>query len=148
MLTAVAIAVDGLGFAAWLFLSSVGLTLIYGVMRILNIAHGGFYALGAYSSAWAIGLYTQTGSTIALTYLIIPLTALAVGVIAGLLIERGILRFMYGDTSASSSARCFRGDLSSSILNSSSIFSISHSHAGMSLCAHRSRGGVLGFSTS
>ena len=96
MLTAVAIAVDGLGFAAWLFLSSVGLTLIYGVMRILNIAHGGFYALGAYSSAWAIGLYTQTGSTIALTYLIIPLTALAVGVIAGLLIERGILRFMYG----------------------------------------------------
>lgn len=96
MLTAVAIAVDGLGFAAWLFLSSVGLTLIYGVMRILNIAHGGFYALGAYSSAWAIGLYAQTGNTIALTYLIIPLAALVAGVVAGLLIERGILRFMYG----------------------------------------------------
>lgn len=96
MLTAVAIAVDGLGFAAWLFLSSVGLTLIYGVMRILNIAHGGFYALGAYSSAWAIGLYTQTGNTIALTFLIIPLAALIAGVVVGLLIERGILRFMYG----------------------------------------------------
>lgn len=96
MLTAVAIAVDGLGFAAWLFLSSVGLTLIYGVMRILNIAHGGFYALGAYSAAWAIGLYTQTGNTIALTYLIIPLAALVAGVVAGLLIERGVLRFMYG----------------------------------------------------
>lgn len=96
MLTAVAIAVDGLGFAAWLFLSSVGLTLIYGVMRILNIAHGGFYALGAYSAAWAIGLYTQTGSTIALTYLIIPVAALVAGVVSGLLIERGILRFMYG----------------------------------------------------
>lgn len=96
MLTAVAIAVDGLGFAAWLFLSSVGLTLIYGVMRILNIAHGGFYALGAYTAAWAIGLYTQTGSTIALTYLIIPLAALVAGVVSGLLVERGILRFMYG----------------------------------------------------
>ncbi|GAB2187650.1 branched-chain amino acid ABC transporter permease [Roseibium sp. LAB1] len=96
MLTAVAIAVDGLGFAAWLFLSSVGLTLVYGVMRILNIAHGGFYALGAYTSAWAIGLYTQTGSTIALTYLIIPLAALAAGLVSGLLVERGILRFMYG----------------------------------------------------
>lgn len=96
MLTAVAIAVDGLGFAAWLFLSSVGLTLIYGVMRILNIAHGGFYALGAYSSAWAIGLYAQTGSTIALTYLIIPLAALVAGVVAGIIIERGVLRFMYG----------------------------------------------------
>lgn len=96
MLTAIAIAVDGLGFAAWLFLSSVGLTLIYGVMRILNIAHGGFYALGAYSAAWAIGLYTQTGNTIALTYLIIPVAALVAGVVSGLVIERGILRFMYG----------------------------------------------------
>lgn len=96
MLTAIAIAVDGLGFAAWLFLSSVGLTLIYGVMRILNIAHGGFYALGAYSAAWAIGLYTQTGNTIALTYLIIPVAALVAGLVSGLLIERGILRFMYG----------------------------------------------------
>lgn len=96
MLTAVAIAVDGLGFAAWLFLSSVGLTLIYGVMRILNIAHGAFYALGAYTAAWAIGLYTQTGNTIALTYLIIPAAALVAGITAGLLVERGILRFMYG----------------------------------------------------
>ncbi|GJL98396.1 MAG: branched-chain amino acid ABC transporter permease [Methyloligella sp.] len=96
MLTAVAISLDGLGFAAWLFLASVGLTLIYGVMRILNIAHGGFYALGAYSAAWAIGLYTQTGQTIALTYLIIPMAALIVGVVAGLTIERGVMRHMYG----------------------------------------------------
>lgn len=96
MLTAVAIFVDGLGFAAWLFLSSVGLTLIYGVMRILNIAHGGFYALGAYSAAWAIGLYTQTGATVALTFLIIPVMAVLAGVTAGLVVERGVLRFMYG----------------------------------------------------
>lgn len=96
MLTAVAILIDGLGFAAWLFLSSVGLTLIYGVMRILNIAHGGFYALGAYSSAWAIGLYMQTGAPVAFTYLLIPMMAIVVGLVAGLLIERGILRFMYG----------------------------------------------------
>lgn len=96
MLTTVAIVVDGLGFSAWLFLSSVGLTLIYGVMRILNIAHGGFYALGAYSAAWSIGLYMQTGGSVALTFLLIPMAALIAGVIAGLLIERGILRFMYG----------------------------------------------------
>ncbi|MFK7878023.1 MAG: branched-chain amino acid ABC transporter permease [Paracoccaceae bacterium] len=96
MLTTVAIIVDGLGFSAWLFLSSVGLTLIYGVMRILNIAHGGFYALGAYSAAWSIGLYMQTGGSVALTFLLIPVAALIAGVIAGLLIERGILRFMYG----------------------------------------------------
>lgn len=96
MLTAVAIAVDGLGFAAWLFLSSVGLTLIYGVMRILNMAHGGFYALGAYSSAWAVGLYMQTGQPVALTFLIMPVMAIVAGVVSGLVMERGVLRFMYG----------------------------------------------------
>ncbi len=96
MSTAIAILIDGLGFASWLFLSSVGLTLVYGVMRILNIAHGGFYALGAYSSAWAIGVYAATGNTIALTFLIIPLAALIAGLIAGLVVERGILKFMYG----------------------------------------------------
>ena len=96
MLTAIAITVDGLGFAAWLFLSSVGLTLIYGVMRILNIAHGGFYALGAYSSAWAIGLYATTGSPIVFSFLLIPLAALIAGLASGLLVERGVLKFMYG----------------------------------------------------
>ncbi|WP_282093347.1 branched-chain amino acid ABC transporter permease [Epibacterium ulvae] len=96
MQTAVAISVDGLGFAAWLFLSSVGLTLIYGVMRILNIAHGGFYALGAYSSAWAIGLFVNSGGAVVYSFLLIPLAALLAGTIAGLLVERGILRYMYG----------------------------------------------------
>lgn len=96
MLTTVAIIVDGLGFSAWLFLSSVGLTLIYGVMRILNIAHGGFYALGAYSASWAVGLYLETGNPIALAYLLIPFMALVSGITIGLVIERGVLRFMYG----------------------------------------------------
>ena len=40
------IIVDGFVFAAILFLLSVGLTLIFGVLRILNISHGGIYALG------------------------------------------------------------------------------------------------------
>ncbi len=96
MQTAVAITVDGMGFAAWLFLSSVGLTLIYGVMRILNIAHGGFYALGAYSSAWAIGIFISSGGGVVYSFLLIPLAALVAGTVAGLMVERGVLRFMYG----------------------------------------------------
>ena len=42
-------------YAAVLFLIAAGLSLIYGVMRIVNLAHGTFYALGAYVSAWAVG---------------------------------------------------------------------------------------------
>jgi len=95
MLTAVAIVLDGLSFSAWLFLVSAGLTLIYGVMRILNIAHGGFYAFGAYTSAMFVGWYSSTDGHPALVYLFIFLAALVVGILLGLLIERGFLRFMY-----------------------------------------------------
>ena len=38
-------------YAAWLFIVAVGLTLIYGVMKVLNVAHGGFYSMGAYAAA-------------------------------------------------------------------------------------------------
>jgi branched-chain amino acid transport system permease protein len=96
MLTAVAIFLDGLGFAAWLFLASVGLTLIYGVMRILNIAHGSLYTLGAYAAASAIGAYSATGSNPWGAYVLLFLAAIAVGIVFGLLIERGVLRVMYG----------------------------------------------------
>ncbi len=51
------ILLDGLFYAAWVFTVSLGLTLIYGVMRILNIAHGSFYALGAYGAASSLNFY-------------------------------------------------------------------------------------------
>ena len=52
-----AILVDGTVYFSWLFIVSMGLTLIYGVMKILNIAHGSFYALGAYAAASAVGAW-------------------------------------------------------------------------------------------
>jgi branched-chain amino acid transport system permease protein len=96
VLTAVAILVDGAVFAAWLFIVSVGLTLIYGVMRILNIAHGSLYALGAYAAASMVGAYFAQGYLPLASYLLLPAAALLVGVVAGLAIERGVLRLMYG----------------------------------------------------
>ena len=42
-------------YASVLFLIAGGLSLIYGVMRIVNLAHGMLYAFGAYVSAWAVG---------------------------------------------------------------------------------------------
>ena len=45
------ILVDGLTYASWLFIVALGLTLVFGVLKILNIAHGSFYAAGAYAAA-------------------------------------------------------------------------------------------------
>ena len=50
-------------YAAVLFLIAAGLSLIYGVMRIVNLAHGTFYALGAYVSAWAVGTAFGLGAS-------------------------------------------------------------------------------------
>ena len=48
---AVTILVDGITYASWLFIVALGLTLVFGVLKILNIAHGSFYAVGAYMAA-------------------------------------------------------------------------------------------------
>lgn len=96
MLDPTLILVDGVVYASWLFLVAVGLTLIYGVMNILNVAHGSLYALGAFTAAWTIGQYLDMGWTPYGAYLILLLAAIAVGLVFGLIIERGILRWMYG----------------------------------------------------
>ena len=95
MLSFVAILIDGVVYASWLFVIGIGLTLIYGVMNILNVAHGSLYALGAYSAAWLIGQYFLLDYPAAASYLLILIAAVAIGVIFGFIIERGLLRFMY-----------------------------------------------------
>ena len=94
--TVLAIVVDGLVFASWLFIVALGLTLIFGVMQILNVAHGSFYAFGAYVAANGIGVYYEAGLAPIGGFAVIAVSAVAVGVVLGLALERGLLRFMYG----------------------------------------------------
>jgi branched-chain amino acid transport system permease protein len=74
---------------------SAGLTIIFGVMKILNVAHGSFYAWGAYTAAFFIGKFSDMGLPDALGFLIIVAAAIVVGVILGFIIEQGILKHMY-----------------------------------------------------
>ncbi len=96
MQTLTVIFVEGVVYAAWLFIVAIGLTLIYGVMKILNVAHGSLYALGAYTAAWLIGEYFAGGWPPLGSYLVLFVAAIIVGVVFGLVIERGILQWMYG----------------------------------------------------
>ena len=96
MAAAVTILVDGLTYASWLFIVALGLTLVFGVLKILNIAHGSFYALGAYAAAsfvgWAAALKWAPGwSLVAML-----LAAVAVAALVAPITERGLLRFFYG----------------------------------------------------
>ena len=85
-----AILVDGTVYFSWLFIVSMGLTLIYGVMKILNIAHGSFYALGAYTAASAVGAYFAGNYPAAGSFLVLIAAGIAVGAAAGFLVERGL----------------------------------------------------------
>lgn len=96
MLTAFAILTDGLVYAAYLFIVAIGLTLIFGVMKILNVAHGAFYAFGAYGAATAVGVYFDRGLPVAGGFLAMVLAGMALGLIIGIVLERGVLRLVYG----------------------------------------------------
>jgi branched-chain amino acid transport system permease protein len=95
-MAALAILVDGLIYASWLFIVALGLTLVYGVMRILNLAHGSLYAIGAYAAASLVGWYFAQGYAPWASYLLLFAAAVISGALSGLLIERGVLRLMYG----------------------------------------------------
>jgi branched-chain amino acid transport system permease protein len=65
-------------------------------MRILNMAHGSLYALGAYTAASLAGAWLRAGYPPLGSYAVLVLSAVLVGVVVGPLIERGLLRFCYG----------------------------------------------------
>src|SRR5260370_6962544 len=65
-------------------------------MKILNLAHGSFYALGAYAAASLAGRWLSSGRAPFGSYAMLILAAILVGLVVGPLIERGLLRFMYG----------------------------------------------------
>jgi branched-chain amino acid transport system permease protein len=96
MAAALTILIDGLTYASWLFIVALGLTLVFGVLKILNMAHGSFYAIGAYMAAsfvsWGATLKWAPGFTL----VAMLLAAVAVAVIMAPLVERSLLRSFYG----------------------------------------------------
>jgi branched-subunit amino acid ABC-type transport system permease component len=80
-------ALNGLAYGALLFLLSVGLTMIFGMLDIVNLAHGSFYMLGAYAGLATLAV---TGN-----FWLAALAAPLVVGLVGALVERGLLRPLY-----------------------------------------------------
>ena len=91
---------NALLYASVLFLIAGGLSLIYGVMRIVNLAHGNLYAFGAYVTAWAIGLVASGSAAggppprLIVLFLLLPAGAIAAAAL-GALLEPTLLRPFY-----------------------------------------------------
>jgi branched-chain amino acid transport system permease protein len=80
--------INGISIGSWLFLVAVGLSLIFGVLGVLNFAHGALFMVGAYVGVVVLG---NVGNF----WVGIVLAALAVGII-GAIIEVGFIRQLYG----------------------------------------------------
>lgn len=80
---------NGLATGMLIFLLAAGLTLIFGLMDVLNFAHGGLFAWGAYSGIW---FYTTTGS-----FLIGIIGAIITGFLLGIITEKWIIKPVYGN---------------------------------------------------
>lgn len=78
---------NGLQLGITLFLMSAGLTLVFGIMRVINLAHGSFYMIGAYVCATVAG---STGS-----FLLGLLAALPAAALCGMIVEFFVLRRLY-----------------------------------------------------
>src|SRR6056297_1826826 len=78
---------NGLQLGVTLFLLSAGLTLVFGIMQVINLAHGSFYMIGAYVAATVAA---STGSFLLGLAVALPVTALI-----GMLVEMSILRRLY-----------------------------------------------------
>ena len=85
---------DGLSYAAAVFMVAVGLNLVFGVMRVLNVAHGSLYAIGGYAAA-SLGLFVASlGAPPWAGLPVLLAAAVLVGALLGPLIERLLLRRM------------------------------------------------------
>jgi branched-chain amino acid transport system permease protein len=83
------LALNGLATGMLIFLLAAGLTLIFGLMDVLNFAHGGLFAWGAYSGVW---VYALTDS-----FVLGIIGAIATGLILGMITEKFIIQPVYGN---------------------------------------------------
>lgn len=83
------LALNGVVNGALYFLMAAGLTLIFGLMRVINFAHGGLYQWGAYTATF---MYTVTGN-----FLVAALSGLLIAAVLGIVVERGFVAQVYRD---------------------------------------------------
>ena len=93
--TFVLLTITGLGLAAMYFLIASGLSLIYGLMGVLNFAHGAFLTVGAFST-WAITEHLDWIGNPTLRFAVAGLFGLAGGAVLAALVELVLIRPLYG----------------------------------------------------
>jgi branched-chain amino acid transport system permease protein len=94
--TFVLLLVTGLGLSGIYFLIASGLSLIFGLMDVLNLAHGLFFTVGSYTTWWLMTNATFIGS-VGLRFAVAAVAAAGMGLLVGYVVEKAFVRRFYGD---------------------------------------------------
>lgn len=95
MSTLVLLTFTGLGLGALYFLVSSGLSLIFGLMDILNFAHGALLSVGAYATWWAASGHLPGAGSGGLGFVLAVAFGTAVGTLAAVILELAVIRPLY-----------------------------------------------------
>ena len=95
MSTIILLSLTGLALAAMYFLLAAGLSLIFGLMDVLNFAHGAFFTWGAYAAWWTIAQITGEFRASTGAFLLGLVVATVVGAVLATAVEVGLLRPLY-----------------------------------------------------
>ncbi|MGK7933124.1 MAG: urea ABC transporter permease subunit UrtB [Microcystaceae cyanobacterium] len=88
---------NGISIGAVLLIAALGLAIVFGLMGVINLAHGELMMLGAYTTFVVQNVFKGLGEPFFNTYIIfaLPIAFIVAGLV-GLLLERGVIRFLYG----------------------------------------------------
>jgi len=87
----------GVSIGSVLLIAALGLAIVFGLMGVINLAHGELMMLGAYTTFVVQNVFRGFGDSIFDFYIIAAIPcAFMVAAIAGVILERGVIRFLYG----------------------------------------------------
>ena len=88
---------NGISIGSVLLIAALGLAIVFGLMGVINLAHGELMMLGAYTTFVVQNVFRPLGEPWFSFYIIIAIPiAFIVAAIAGLILEKGVIRFLYG----------------------------------------------------
>lgn len=96
MTTFLLLTITGLGLAGLYFLIASGLSLIYGLMDVLNFAHAAFLTIGAYTS-WVVASAMTGGIPVTVVFLVAMAVGILVGTLSAVIMETALVRRLYGE---------------------------------------------------
>ena len=88
---------NGISIGSVLLIAALGLAIVFGLMGVINLAHGELMMLGAYATFVVQNIFKPLGEPWFSFYIIVAIAiAFIVSAIVGLILERGAIRFLYG----------------------------------------------------